>query len=78
MPNTLEKVSEIVLEEAPELTVTIGPDLRFSQDLGIDSLTFVDILVKVEKVFDVEFSDSELASMQSIQDILDLVEQKTV
>ncbi|MGC5033724.1 acyl carrier protein [Micromonospora sp. DT229] len=78
MPTTLEKVSEIFLEEAPEVEVVIGPNLRFSQDLGIDSLTFVDILVKIEKVFEVEFSDNELASMQSVQDILDLVEKKTV
>jgi acyl carrier protein len=78
MLNTLEKVSEIVLEQAPDVNVTIGPSLRISQDLGIDSLTFVDILVKIEKVFDVEFSDNELATVQSVQDILDLVEQKTV
>ncbi|GAA0362363.1 MULTISPECIES: acyl carrier protein [Micromonospora] len=77
MPNTLEKVSEIVLEQAPDVEVVIGPNLRISQDLGIDSLTFVDILVKIEKVFDVEFSDNELATVQSVQDILDLVEHKT-
>ncbi|MBL6278368.1 hypothetical protein JMF97_19600 [Micromonospora fiedleri] len=77
MPNTLEKVSEIVLEQVPDVEVAIGPNLRISQDLGIDSLTFVDILVKIEKVFDVEFSDNELATVQSVQDILDLVEQKT-
>jgi len=76
MLNTLAKVSEIVLEQAPDVEVAIGPTHRISQDLGIDSLTFVDILVKIEQVFDIEFSDRELATVQSVQDILDLVEQK--
>jgi len=76
MLNTLERVSEIVLEQAPDVEVVIGPTHRISQDLGIDSLTFVDILVKIEQVFDIEFSDRELATVQSVQDILDLVEQK--
>ena len=76
MLNTLEKVSEIVHQQAPDVKVAIGPTLRISQDLGIDSLTFVDILVKIEQAFDIEFSDKELAAVQSVQDILDLVEQK--
>lgn len=76
MLNTLERVSEIVLQQAPDVEVTIGPTHRIGQDLGIDSLTFVDILVKIEQAFDIEFSDTELAAVQSVQDILDLVEQK--
>ncbi|MFC4147679.1 acyl carrier protein [Micromonospora mangrovi] len=74
--NTLEKVNEIVLEQVPDLEVRIGPAHRLSQDLGIDSLTFVDILVKVEKSFDIEITDDELAAVQSVQDILDLIERK--
>jgi acyl carrier protein len=77
MLNTLEKVNEIVLEQVPDLEVrSLGPDHRLNQDLGIDSLTFVDILVKVERIFDIEITDDELASVQSVQDILDLIARK--
>ncbi|KXK60744.1 MULTISPECIES: acyl carrier protein [Micromonospora] len=74
--DTLDRVNEIVLEQVPDLAVRIGPADRFSQDLGIDSLTFVDILVKVEKNFDIEIDDDELASVQTVQDILDLIARK--
>ncbi|MBQ1076201.1 hypothetical protein KBX06_24030 [Micromonospora sp. C31] len=77
MLNTLERVNEIVLEQVPDLAVEqIGPTHLLSEDLGIDSLTFVDILVKVEKIFDIEVSDDELATVQSVQDILDLIQRK--
>jgi len=75
--NMLEKVNEIVLEQVPDLEVrSLGPADRLGQDLGIDSLTFVDILVKVEKVFDIEITDDELAAVQSVRDILELIERK--
>lgn len=76
MLNTLEKVNEIVLEQVPDLTVQLGPAHRLSQDLGIDSLTFVDILMKVEKNFGIEIDDDELGTVQSVQDILDLIARK--
>ncbi|WDZ83438.1 acyl carrier protein [Micromonospora cathayae] len=76
MINTLEKVNEIVLEQVPDLTVQLGPTHRLNQDLGIDSLTFVDILVKVEKIFGIEITDDELGTVQSVQDILELIQRK--
>ncbi|WP_430789535.1 acyl carrier protein [Actinoplanes sp. G11-F43] len=76
MITTLDRVSTILRQQAPEVEVTeIVPEHRI-QDLGIDSLTFVDILLKIEKDFAVEFSDDELAAVESVQDILDLVAQK--
>ncbi|MFY1702128.1 MULTISPECIES: acyl carrier protein [Micromonospora] len=69
-------MNEIVLEQVPELAVQIGPADRLNQDLGIDSLTFVDILVKVEKSFAIEIDDDELTTVQSVQDILDLIQRK--
>ncbi|GGM09098.1 hypothetical protein GCM10012279_28940 [Micromonospora yangpuensis] len=76
MKDTLVRVNEIVLEQVPELAVQIGPADRLNQDLGIDSLTFVDILVKVEKSFAIEIDDDELTTVQSVQDILDLIQRK--
>lgn len=76
MISTLDKVREVVLEQAPDVEVAIGPADLISRDLGIDSLAFVDILVKIEQVFGIEFTDHELATVQSVQDITDLIEQK--
>jgi acyl carrier protein len=76
MITTMERVTSILREQAPDVEVAeIVPEHRI-QDLGIDSLTFVHILLKIEKDFAVEFSDDELAVVDSVQDILDLVAQK--
>jgi acyl carrier protein len=76
MITTMDRVTSIFRQEAPDVEVAeIVPAHRI-QDLGIDSLTFVHILLKVEKDFAVEFSDHELAVVESVQDILDLIAQK--
>ncbi|WIN00205.1 phosphopantetheine-binding protein [Actinoplanes oblitus] len=76
MITTMERVTSIFRQQAPDVEVPeIVPEHRM-QDLGIDSLTFVHILLQIEKDFAIEFSDEELAVVESVQDILDLVVQK--
>lgn len=45
------------------------------QELGINSITMIQILVEIEKVFDIEISDENLdySQYQSISDIIDMV-----
>jgi acyl carrier protein len=71
---TLDAVNEIVLEIVPELGAPVGPADRISE-LGVDSLSFVDILFKIEKVFGIAIDDSELERIESVQDILNLIDR---
>jgi acyl carrier protein len=71
---TLDAVNEIVLEIVPELGAPVGPADRIS-DLGVDSLSFVDILFKIEKVFGIAIGDGELERIESVQDIMNLIDR---
>ena len=41
-----------------------------------DSLTHVTLIVKVEKVFGVRFTSAQVASLQNVGELIDLIEQK--
>lgn len=75
METTLERVREIVVYVMPEFEAGITAGDRLEHDLGVDSLTLVEILVQVEKRFQLSLEDSELIDVESVQDILDLIER---
>ena len=55
-------------EVTPESIVTV--------DLGADSLDMVEIVMRVEDDFEIEVFDAEMAKLSTVQDWIDLVEQK--
>lgn len=54
--------------------VTPGADLF--KDLGFDSLDAVELTLGIEERFGVEIPDSELEEIQTISEVVDLIEQK--
>ncbi|MCI3224713.1 acyl carrier protein [Streptomyces sp. NP-1717] len=76
METTLERVREIVVYVMPEIQADITAEDRLEEDLGIDSLSLVEILVQVEKRFFLTLDDSELIDVASVQDILDVIQRR--
>ena len=52
------------------------PQSELVADFGADSLDLVEIMMKLEVVFDIKVSDDEMDSLRTVQDCYDLVEQK--
>ncbi len=75
-PKVLEEMKLIVqdlllLEDATEIT----PEARLKEDLGIDSLGFVDFIVVVEERFSVSFpSTVNPADLLTLGDAVALIE----
>ncbi|MEG0366275.1 MAG: acyl carrier protein [Coprobacillus sp.] len=46
------------------------------KELGIDSLDLVDLVFELEEEIGVEFDDSELMKLNTVQDLLDLIDSK--
>jgi acyl carrier protein len=46
------------------------------KDLGIDSLTLLDIALSIDQEFDTEFTEEELFKMQSIDIATSMVEER--
>ena len=55
----------------------IKPDARLKEDIGIDSLDFVDIVVIVEKKFGFKIKTEEMANVKTFNQFCDYIEQKT-
>jgi acyl carrier protein len=54
----------------------IKPESKLIDDLGADSLTAVEIVMELEKKLGIEIDDSEIEKIVTIQDIINIVEDK--
>ncbi len=54
----------------------IQPDSRLNEDLDIDSLAAVELAMELENEFGIQIEDEELVKLKTVQDIVDLMNQK--
>jgi acyl carrier protein len=55
----------------------IKPESKLIDDLGADSLTAVEIVMELEKKLGIEIDDSKIEKIVTIQDIINIVEDKS-
>ena len=51
------------------------PSDFLQEDLGLDSLDCVELVLQVERSFDIRFSDLELEQLRTVQDLVDGIER---
>ena len=73
---TFEKVQKILAEQLELDADEITMDSSLVEDLGIDSLDFVDIVMSLEDEFDTEFPEEEMAGIMTVGDIVKYIEDK--
>ena len=71
-----EKVREFLIEDLEVEESAIRPDALLKDDLGIDSLDFVDIVVIVEKNFGFKIKPEEMAGVVTLGDFYGYIERK--
>ena len=71
-----EKVREFLIEDLEIDEEKIQPEARLKEDIGIDSLDFVDIVVIVEKKFGFKIKTEEMAKVKTFNDFCDYIENK--
>ena len=69
-------VKEFLVEELELNAENIKPEARLKEDIGIDSLDFVDIVVIVEKKFGVKIKPEELTDVKLFSQFCDYLERK--
>ncbi len=54
------------------------PESRLVEDLGVDSLTFMELLISIENRYDIVFDDERLAidAYQTLEDLTTYVQSK--
>lgn len=71
-----EKVREFLIEDLEIDEEKITVDAKLKDDLGIDSLDFVDIVVIVEKKFGFKIKPEEMADVLTFSQFCDYIESK--
>ncbi|GHT01331.1 acyl carrier protein [Bacteroidia bacterium] len=71
-----EIVKNFLIEEIEVEESAIKPEALLKDDLGIDSLDFVDIVVIVERHFGFKIKAEEMAEIQNLSQFCDYIESK--
>lgn len=70
------KVRDFLIEDLEVDEEKIVPEARLKDDVGIDSLDFVDIVVIVEKNFGFKIKPEEMAGVVTLDDFYNYIEKK--
>lgn len=71
-----EKVNAFLIDELEVEEEKIAPEALLKEDIGIDSLDFVDIVVIVERTFGFKIKPEEMAGVKTLSDFCDYIETK--
>ena len=71
-----ETVREFLIEDLEIDEEKIAPEALLKEDLGIDSLDFVDIVVIVEKKFGFKIKPEEMTEVKTLNQFNDYIQSK--
>lgn len=71
-----EKVKAFLIDDLEIEEENIFPEANLKNDVGIDSLDYVDIVVIVEKNFGFKINPQEMANVKTLSQFYDYIESK--
>ena len=71
-----EKVKAFLIDDLEIEEENIFPEAKLKEDMGIDSLDYVDIVVIVEKNFGFRIQAQEMANVKTLSHFYDYIESK--
>lgn len=66
-----ERVKKIIANQLGIDEAKIKPNTRILEDLQADSLDMIEMITELESEFDISISDDEIATLKTIQDVVD-------
>ena len=72
----LEKLREIICEFADVKREDITEETNIRTDLALDSLSLLNLAVEIENEFELEVSDRDAMNLETVGDVLALIEAK--
>ena len=73
-----EEVTRLVCEQLGANPAQLTRQMRFQEDLGADSLDLVELVMKLEEVFDITVPDDESQKIKTVGDAIDYVVRQRV
>lgn len=72
----LPRIQTILADQLAINESQADPAKTLVEDLGVDSLAFVEIILAVEEEFDIEVPDEKAEQIKTVADLVALVPQK--
>jgi acyl carrier protein len=72
----IEKVNEFLIDEFEIEESALSPDAHLIDDLGIESLDFVDIVVTIEKEFGFKVKREDITDVRTLSDLYGYIEKR--
>jgi acyl carrier protein len=76
MNGTLERINQVFQQVFDDDELEVSRETTAKDVEGWDSMMHVTLLINVEKAFGTKFSSSEVASLQKVGDMVDLIEAR--
>ena len=68
-----QKVVDIIAQNLDVNKTEVVPTASFINDLNADSLDIVELVMAIEKDFDIEIPDDEAEKIRTVQDAIDYI-----
>lgn len=72
----LAQVKKIIIDTIYVDESFITTDSILKEDLGIDSLTKLELVLECENTFDIRIEDNELANLKTVGDVVAMITRK--
>ena len=71
-----ERIRELIADKLGFDTVEVLPETKLIDDLGMDSLDRIELMVEVERAFDISLTYEEIEVIETVQQCFDLIGTK--
>ena len=76
MSETLLRIKKVVADKLGVDESEVVPEASFTADLGADSLDSVELIMELEREFDIEISDTEAEKLATVAKVIKFVEDR--
>ena len=76
MSEIQEQVVKIIVDKLGVKESEVTPEATFTGDLGADSLDTVELIMEFEKAFDLQIPDEAAEKIQTVGDVIALLEKQ--
>jgi acyl carrier protein len=76
MAEVLERVTKVIVDRLGVEETQVKLEASFKEDLGADSLDVVELVMELEDEFDMEISDEDAATIETVGDAVTYIQGK--
>ncbi len=72
----IEKFKKLVADELDVDPSEVKEDARFIEDLGADSISLMELLIRLEEEFGVSIPDEDIEKIRTVGDAINYIKEK--